>query len=207
MRRRDNTWEGLIFRPILPKDIEQVKQLHTIFFPVQYGERFYTSLLRRDMFLTLLAADNDAIVGLITARIEYSESLFYDITGLNWCNRQREGYISTLGVVDSYRCKGLGTYLLEEMTKKLINIGCNDLSLHVKSDNETAIQFYITNGFEKRKFLKEYYLINGKYYDAYKMGRTISVATTNSSYFGSLWQWMYTFLPSVLKNQLSFCYM
>jgi len=182
MRRRESKWDGLIFRPILLKDLDKVKYLHTIFFPVQYGAKFYQSLLKEDVFITLLAvtSTDEDVVGLITARVECGESLLSEILGIDWCNSNKEGYISTLGVVETYRRTGLGSYLLEQMIHLLENTGCESIALHVKSDNSAALQFYLRNGFQQKRLLREYYLINGKYYDSYKMEKRLSNTSSSS---------------------------
>ena len=45
------------------------------------------------------------------------------------------------------------------MVEQLFNIGCEKVTLHVKSDNTTAIQFYISNGFTKKALLNEVFFI------------------------------------------------
>jgi ribosomal protein S18 acetylase RimI-like enzyme len=77
------------------------------------------------------------------------------------------GYISTIGVIDELRKKGIGNILLE----KAINIiklkkTCIGVFLHVIKYNTSAINFYFKNSFIKGKYLKDFYYINNNNYDA-----------------------------------------
>jgi hypothetical protein len=58
------------------------------------------------------------------------------------------------------------------MNEKLIVFGCKSVTLHVKTNNQAAVRFYLANGFHKKKFLEEYYIINDCPYNAFKMSKS-----------------------------------
>jgi len=73
-----------------------------------------------------------------------------------FCKEYLGAYIMTIGVVDECRRLGLGTMLLNEVTK-VINQSwshCEIIYLHVVDYNEAAIRFYEKNNFRTLKRIK-----------------------------------------------------
>jgi len=153
-------------------DLKQLIQLQELLFPVRYGPSFYEKLFRTKVS-TLLAFtpyDNE-LVGVATGRIRFVEersSWFSTFFGTSL----KEGYIMTLGVSPQYRRNHLGTYLLQELVKKLQGLGCVSVTLHVQLINNAAVRFYERNGFLVDEVLPNHYLIDGVYYDALKLRLT-----------------------------------
>jgi len=86
----------------------------------------------------------------------------------------KEGYITTLGVIESYRKRGLAAQLLDKLNDTMLNIlSCNYISLHVKTDNTPAINFYLKHGFVQQDELKDFYWIDGKFWSAYLMKKKV----------------------------------
>lgn len=64
---------------------------------------------------------------------------------------------------------------------KLVKQGCEALSLHVKSDNVSAIAFYRSLKFSITSFHDSFYEINGRLEDAYQMQLIIPPALRHSA--------------------------
>lgn len=94
-----------------------------------------------------------------------------------FCREYLGAYIMTIGVVDECRRMGLGTMLLEEVTKILRQTWtkCEILYLHVVDYNESALRFYERNNFSTLKRLKSHYYIFEKPYDALLLYKDIKV--------------------------------
>lgn len=82
--------------------------------------------------------------------------------------------ISTIGVLPEFRKKGLGSKLLHTMCKILNENGANHITLHVKTLNEGAIEFYKKEGFKIKQTLSQHYFIKGKFYDALWMCKSLN---------------------------------
>ena len=96
--------------------------------------------------MTKLAYFKDLMVGAIACRLEEKEP------------GQKKLYIMTLGVLASYRGRGIGTKLLEHV---LANVGAlgevKSIYLNVQSNNDEAIAFYKKFGFSVTGTIENYY--------------------------------------------------
>eukprot|EP01112_Ceratiomyxa_fruticulosa_P004141 TRINITY_DN1451_c0_g4_i3.p1 TRINITY_DN1451_c0_g4~~TRINITY_DN1451_c0_g4_i3.p1 ORF type:complete len:294 (+),score=46.31 TRINITY_DN1451_c0_g4_i3:531-1412(+) len=81
------------------------------------------------------------------------------------------GYIMTLGVDARFRGQGIGGQLLERLCKIFVSCDCTYFFLHVKVDNDQAIQFYASHNFKSEKLLHNYYDIDNKNYNAFRLVR------------------------------------
>jgi len=114
-------------RLVYPDDLVIVKKLHYEWFPIKYGDEFYTPLFQEAGYSTIqtgrsyaIAAVNstDTIVGLLTAQC-MKEYLCEDAGLLKFSfGDQDVVYITTLGVVSEYRGRGIATRLLEDLITK-----------------------------------------------------------------------------------------
>ena len=69
-----------------------------------------------------------------------------------------EVHITTLAVVEKYRCCGIGSRLLEALVISTVNRGARYLTLEVRPSNLSAIKFYEKHGFETLGRRKRYYV-------------------------------------------------
>jgi len=74
--------------------------------------------------------------------------------------------IYSIGLLKEYRNKGIGTFVMENILKYSYEQGYHEISLEVRTDNTTAINFYKKFDFIVVERLKDYY---EKGIDGYRM--------------------------------------
>tara|TARA_B100000749_G_scaffold280455_1_gene276712 strand:- start:147114 stop:147635 length:522 start_codon:yes stop_codon:yes gene_type:complete len=74
-----------------------------------------------------------------------------------------------MGVIASYREKGVGSMLLKSAIEKSKSIGIEKLELNVYSTNEAAIGLYEKFDFQQEGVIKNYRKLNGQYFDCILM--------------------------------------
>lgn len=81
------------------------------------------------------------------------------ITGflLGRAPRQNEAAIYNIGIAASFRRKGIGSLLLDEFRKRVVDRNSSEIWLEVRSLNEPAIKFYLSKGFIRRGMRKNFY--------------------------------------------------
>ncbi len=84
-----------------------------------------------------VGADQGKVVGVVRARVR--ERPFYA--------PEKEGVILDIYLLPLYRRKGVGEYLLEELSKALKAKGAGVLTADFPVQNEIAIRFYTKQGF------------------------------------------------------------
>jgi len=142
------------FGPITGDNVEQLRQVNTACFPVQYQQTFYTDVVQRNNEgLSKFAYWNGLVVGAVCTRVE-------DILD----SENQRLYIMTLGVLAAYRGRGAGSQLIQsvldyyesEKYDSLKNV--TEICLHVQINNQDAIKFYTERfGFIKGYMVENYY--------------------------------------------------
>ncbi|XP_071959672.1 probable N-acetyltransferase san [Antedon mediterranea] len=126
-------------------NIKQLKKLNQVVFPVSYNDKFYKDVLDVGE-LAKLAYYNDIVVGAVCCRIDTSEEGY------------RRLYIMTLGCLAPYRRLGIGTIMLKHVLEYCAQDGNIDsLFLHVQINNDSALDFYKSNGFKVVETKEHYY--------------------------------------------------
>ncbi len=90
-------------------------------------------LLERNPGLSFVACDGGVIVGTVLGGFD-----------------GRRGYLYHLGILPGYRRQGIARRLVAEVVERLAAIGCLKLNLSVMDDNDAAISFYESLGFQRR---------------------------------------------------------
>lgn len=135
----------------------------------RYPDSWYDSIVSNNRFFSLATIWDNQIVGILITEIKpylecnQEDSGFLLVTS-NDGNKTLVAYILTLGVVKSFRRKGIATLMihnLEENLKNLISLQyCKAIYLHVLTTNTLAIRFYEKLHFKRFKLLPFYYSIN-----------------------------------------------
>lgn len=109
-----------------------------------YNDKFYLDVLESGE-LAKLAYYNDVVVGAVCSRVDTTDNM-------------RRLYIMTLGCLYPYRRLGIGSVMVRHILNYVENDGNFDsIFLHVKVDNEGAIEFYKKFGFEIVETKQHYY--------------------------------------------------
>lgn len=105
----------------------------------------YRELLSRPETVLVFAHDHGEVVGYGMAYVMTdAERVWLDDT---WATSGRIGEIESLGVLPSYRGRGLGTRLLEALEEGMSEVGVDDLVLGVLAGNEAAVRLYARHGY------------------------------------------------------------
>lgn len=77
------------------------------------------------------------------------------------------GYIGMLAVTESYRRKGIGQALVQQILRKMKSMGCSSATLETEVTNKAAQKLYQDRfGFIREELLVRYYL---NWNDAYRL--------------------------------------
>merc|ERR1711934_100104 len=127
------------------KNIEQLKMIYSVVFPVRYSEQFFKDVVTNaDSGLIKLAYHNAVMVGGICCRLEEAD---------------QKVYIMTIGILAPYQRCGIGSKLLAEV---LSNVEkdfpkVKEVYLHVQEGRDDAVAFYQKHGFVQGEALQNYY--------------------------------------------------
>nr|SVE88920.1 EOG090X0ED2 [Daphnia sinensis] len=129
---------------VTPHNLQQLKRLNQVVFPVSYNDKFYKDILEAGE-LAKLAYYNDIVVGAVCCRIDVLDG-------------SRRLYIMTLGCLAPYRKRGIGAKMLEHVLNYVEKDGdFHSIFLHVQVNNQSAIDFYKKFGFEIVETKEQYY--------------------------------------------------
>ncbi len=93
--------------------------------------------------------------------------------------RARKGlkaYVVTLDVAPQCRRHGLARQMMQRIEQQAAETGCDAVALHVSVENEGAISFYESEGYERLHRVKSFYGL-GRH--AYVYGKALGSATRN----------------------------
>lgn len=74
--------------------------------------------------------------------------------------RARNGlkaYVVTLDVAPQYRRHGLARQMMQRMEQQAAEIECGAVALHVSVENEGAVAFYESEGYQRSHMVKSFY--------------------------------------------------
>lgn len=86
----------------------------------------------------------------IVVYAEFEGEIIGAILGYSNDMISKAAYVSTFGILKSYRNLGIGEQLLSEMKKKFRNKGMKKVSLYTHESNKSGIRFYKRHGFMER---------------------------------------------------------
>uniref|UniRef100_A0A3P9JCV1 N-alpha-acetyltransferase 60 n=1 Tax=Oryzias latipes TaxID=8090 RepID=A0A3P9JCV1_ORYLA len=154
-------------------DIENVKQLCSDWFPIEYPDSWYQDITSNKKFFSLAATFRGGIVGMIVAEIKGRTKVHKedgDILSSSFPVDTQVAYILSLGVVKEFRKHGIGSLLLDSLKEHISTTAqdhCKAIYLHVLTTNNTAIHFYENRDFRQHHYLPYYYSIRGVLKDGF----------------------------------------
>jgi len=151
---------------ITQHNIKQLKRLNQYIFPVSYNDKFYKDVLEVGK-LAKFAFFNDIVVGAVCCRVDVHDGV-------------KRLYIMTLGCLAPYRRLGIGTVLLNHVFKVCeTSDNYHSIFLHVQINNDSAINFYKSFGFEIIE-TKSHYYKRIEPSDAYVLEKKLNVKKDSS---------------------------
>jgi ribosomal-protein-alanine acetyltransferase len=128
--------------------VRHLHKLHEIekkcFGKEAFTKRQIAHLLTDYNSLSLVAIVNSEIVGFITGAICFNR-------------RALNGHILTIDVTPTFRRRGVGQRLLQEIERIFIERGAETCHLEVREDNVAAISLYRKSGYREIGRLENYY--------------------------------------------------
>lgn len=142
---------NFVIRPATYKDISKVISINWETLPEHYDNSFFDELMRDSPETFLVAEDGNEVIGYIMCRLEYG------FTMIKRFGLAKKGHIVSVAVIESYRKKGIGIALVEEVMKMMRVKGCSETYLEVRMTNEPAVKLYEKLGFIKSSKIEKYY--------------------------------------------------
>lgn len=118
-------------------------------------------ICKNENSLLLIATDDDKIIGFLGA----ARGKF---------NRNRHSADITIGILEEYRHRGIGSAMFERMEQWAETSGIVRLELTVMCHNTQAVRLYEKKGFFIEGIRKKSLYVNQKYIDEYYMGKILS---------------------------------
>ena len=126
-------------------DIDALKRIEDKSFKYPYSKHLLLYLLNTcDVFLVAVTGDPEGVVGYICGSIEIRRGV-------------ELGHIISIAVDPSYRRKGIGRRLMEEVIEFYKRRGISVIYLECRVSNKVAQRFYEKLGFRKECIIKGYY--------------------------------------------------
>lgn len=138
--------DHLVIREASSKDIEgMIKVLKTVYLQDEdWARKAIMKLLETENYMILVAESNGVTVGFVD---------YYVLPSI-W-EKWNEATINYLFVHRNYQGKGIGSRLLDEVTKRTDRLGIVELHVGTELDNERAIHLYKKHGFTNEYLLLE----------------------------------------------------
>jgi ribosomal protein S18 acetylase RimI-like enzyme len=140
-------WRALLDRIRVPESVVPIVA-HEESWPTRSAE--YQELLSKGDSFGLVALRGDQPVGYAVVRVE-------DRPDPVWATGERYVELTSLSVAPGERDRGIGTRLLDEVERRLWDMGVTGLVIGVDAVNEDARRFY-----ERRGFRVGYHLLYGR---------------------------------------------
>jgi ribosomal-protein-alanine N-acetyltransferase len=144
----------LVIRPFSPPDLNEVIALTRISLGENYTHTMYHNISQNWQRGFLVAEENGRVIGFIAGVLADNNS----------------ARILMLAVTEGFRCRGIGTALLNAFMKECGLRGLKAVHLEVRISNAIAIRFYSRFGFQAINVLPRYYS-DGE--DGYQMWRSL----------------------------------
>jgi peptide alpha-N-acetyltransferase len=100
------------------------------------------------------SVENAELIGVVMGKAEVEYDKIY------------RGYVAMLAVNESYRKRGIGQQLVRNLIDRMVEMGCDEVTLETELINTKALNLYEKLGFMRVEKLGRYYLNGG---DAYRL--------------------------------------
>jgi len=142
----------LEIRQFKEDDLDQVIVVNRKCLPENYDRMFFAELWKRFPQLFVVAEVNGRVAGYALCRMELG---FPDLGSLGFLTKK--GHIVSIAVLEEQRRGGIGTRLMKQVMKTMVEQGARECYLEVRVSNIGAIQMYERLGFITNKRAPGYY--------------------------------------------------
>ena len=113
--------------------------------PFRFSEKAMRQFAEARNALTVVAElENKEIAGFCIAHVERSRG-------------RLSAYVVTLDIDPKHRRRGLAGQIMECIERQASDAGCDAMVLHVSVENDGAIAFYESKGYERSQMVKSFY--------------------------------------------------
>lgn len=133
---------GVFFKPVSESDFEDILKLE---------EESFNSYdrLDRDTLIELFSEFPGGFYSINSEEMMIGYSVFLIEDGC--------GYIESIAINSRWRRRGLGLLALRFMIKCIMEMGIQEINLHVRIDNTAAMALYEKEGFVKKNIVAGFY--------------------------------------------------
>tara|TARA_Y100000590_G_scaffold96632_1_gene109755 strand:- start:495 stop:971 length:477 start_codon:yes stop_codon:yes gene_type:complete len=143
------------YRYMLEADIEISRAIEVGSNPVPWSKKNFLDCLNRDYYCLIQEFDNK-VSGFAIQSFSLNES-----------------HLLNIGIQETFRNKGLGQELLDQMVYASESMGSKKIFLEVRVSNKPAIKLYYKSGFKKISVRKNYYRLPVGREDAFLMSKKL----------------------------------
>ncbi|MFX0101751.1 MAG: GNAT family N-acetyltransferase [Candidatus Hodarchaeota archaeon] len=144
--------QNIVIRQCTRDDLESVMAINEKTLPENYPQFFYESILERFPISFLVAEDRNMgnnLVGYVMFRIERM---------MDWGVKfLKKGHLVSIAVLKEYQKQGIGSTLLREGMRRVLEYNIDKYVLEVRITNTNAIEMYKKFKFYTEKTIPEYY--------------------------------------------------
>ena len=140
------------FDPVLREykegDLEKIHNIEVKSYPIPWSKTFFMVMQKANPHLFLISTLDDEIIGYIVGEVE-SRSSGDDVRLL--------GHIMNVAVKESFRRRGLGTLMMNEIEDRFIKQKAKMAYLEVRESNKDAQELYSKRGYMFVTKVERYY--------------------------------------------------
>lgn len=130
----------MIIRKMTAADISSAAEIEKQCFVHPWSEQSIESEMSRENSVFLMAFDGENPIGYVGLSVVLDE-----------------GYMGNLAVTESYRRRGIGKALMNELIKECKSLDLAFITLEVRASNIPAVKLYQSLGFTQVGLRKNYY--------------------------------------------------
>lgn len=139
-------------RWLIRRDMPEVLAIENDVFSISWTEEDFLCAMRQRNCIGMVAEHDRKIVGF----------MIYEL-------HKMKIYIINFAVSSNEQRKGIGRQMIKRLVEKLIEQKRKVITLETKESNLKAQLFFSSQGFKAKRILKEHYVSNGSFEDAYFM--------------------------------------
>ncbi len=134
-----------------PNDLGSVMEINRTCLPENYSSSFFLEVHAKFPEGFLVAVNSDQVIAYIMCRVErgFSETSRFRFV--------RKGHVISIAVLPEYRRKGIGSELVRQAEKSLIEKESEECFLEVRASNKAAQELYNALEFRETRKIPFYY--------------------------------------------------